>query len=239
MEFVLNTITPIEKPKKKMIVERLTNDKFLFDIENRFVKYTVPTTDLVLYMDDSNNWYLSKTFNAKNLTEIKYARQAYKPSYITSEDKFPLISYMMENGLNPSEQGYDKAFAHLGVFTNDILALSERFQSQCANIDGEDDPQVVHSLHFLSTFYNNLETRFITGWETNSFSTITENEYYYKNIHLRTTAEIYLLFFVYLINYKILPSNQMLPKLLGNLWRSGMVDTTFNALLHRIEKINK
>jgi hypothetical protein len=238
MEVILDTIVPIKSPKIELQKEKSVNG-YMFDKNNRFISYKATNIDGTFFQDDQNKWYFMTSFESDDVFSMKYSRQVMRPDYIEDNVDMPLLEKLELYKIQPDLEGFDKAIAHLSVNVTNLKNTTALFQSKCANIDGEDDPQVCHQIHFLSTHYKNKETRFITGWETKSFATITDNEFYFKNIHMKSVSKLYLLYFAYFTNYNFVPSQQMLPKLLENLWLSGKSGiNNYNDLLFKKEVVN-
>jgi hypothetical protein len=235
--FTLHVICPIRNPQINQI--KGTNEKFAFDTNSRFTRYLGGQTKRIFFIDDHNQWYFSTQYKCNNLREAKLLRQIARPPYLSEAVPLKLMNEMKEDDLVPLNAHYDKAFAHLSVFVDNLAQTPLTFQSKCAHIDGDDDPQIAHQLHYLSNMFNGMETRFISGWESFSFATVTENRIYYEQIHLPTVAELYLLYFVYFIHYNKAPSFQMMPRLLENLWASTQTrNAVYNKNLFKTDQIN-
>ncbi|WLR57252.1 hypothetical protein LC048_10535 [Mesobacillus subterraneus] len=146
---------------------------------------------------------------------------------------------MDELDIKPCYEGYDKAYGHVLSLVPELDTVSAYNQSQLANYDGSDDPTIIKKIHFIENEYKGEKTRFISGFETRSFATVTENEFYAKEIHLPGNARNYLKLFVYFSRYSFLPSQQMMPRFLGNLWASTQsLNTTANPALFKDEGID-
>jgi hypothetical protein len=216
----------IEQPDNLNAYTSTAQEKFAFDKNNCFTDYYPKTTsNSFLTLDDKGQWYFFTHFNVHSFSELKLARQIYKPPYLKDEARLPLIEQLTKEQLIPKTEGYDKGFAHVSVKVKDLESLSPIIKSKLANADGEDDPIVSSNLHYIRNTYNGAKTHFISGIETNSFATITENEHYYNNIHIPKVSNLYLKYYVYFIEHGIVPSTQMMPRLLNNLWLSTQANT--------------
>lgn len=221
--FHITVAVPIFEPllNNNYIIQNEEN--YNFDTHKRFSTYVKPSQPYLcmLVKDDCNNWFYFTSFTVSTLSEVKLARQIFipeymKPSHVTS----PLQQRLQKENLKPFENGFDKAFAHTALYVDDLQHISSLEQARIAFIDGADDPQIATTLHYIKNTYNSLETRFIAGAETHSFATVTENKYYYENIHIPVVSTLYLQYFIYYVIHDIVPSKQMMPRLLANLWRS-------------------
>ncbi|MBO9129100.1 hypothetical protein [Bacillus sp. 165] len=219
----LFTAVPITEPELHSDYLLHTNDDFNFDCTARFTSYKhSQISSVLLTKDDHNNWYYLTSFFVSSLQEAKLKRQVMIPDYLKNQmEETWLATQMKQLGLCYNLTNFDKAITHLAVYTEELSLLSPKFQARAALIDGEDDPQIIDSFHYLSNVFNNLETRFITGVETHSFATVTENKYYFDNLHIeQNVGLLYLQYYLYFLKHDIIPSKQMMPNLLGNLWRS-------------------
>lgn len=216
----------IEKPKNLDAYVSTAPEDFSFDKNNRFTDYHKKNSNnSFISLDDKKQWYYFTNFEVNSFSELKLARQIFKPSYLKQELTLPLIEQLSKEDLIPRFEGYDKGYAHVSVKTKDIQSLSPIIKSRLANVDGEDDPIVSSNLHYISNTYNHTKTNFISGVETNSFATITESSDYYNSIHIPKVSNLYLKYFLYFIEHGIVPSKQMMPKLLNNLWLSTQANT--------------
>ncbi|WP_052342655.1 hypothetical protein [Bacillus sp. EB01] len=243
-EIFIHIAVPIEKPFENYIKNFKEKDaeSFMFDQPERFILFEriKEGPEVFLARDDHGQWYFMSYFTSSKLTGLKWARQSAPPSYVEKDVKLPLVELLREEGLKAANSGFDKAFAHVGAFTSRISEVQAHIQARLANVDGEDDPTVVTNIHFIKNLFNGLETRYVAGAETYSFATVTENEEYFKDVHLNSNAYLYLLYFVYFTNYQIVPSNQMVPRLLGNLWASKQaLNCHFNSSLFVSEPLDK
>ncbi|WP_059172789.1 hypothetical protein [Bacillus sp. FJAT-27445] len=238
--YYIHIAVPVEKPGSTYMngMEKVKAEPFMFDIRDRFrLFHREGDPVLQLAEDDRGNWYFMTFFTSKSLSGLKWSRQSARPAYVEEGTTLPLISLLEEEGLKPKEDGFDKAFAHTSVLVENLSNFPPEMQARLANTDGEDDPTVVGNIHFLRNTFEGKETRYICGAETGSFATATENGPYFKDIHLETNAFLYLLFFVYFQENNELPSKQMVPRLLGNLWASKqMLNSNWNPTLLEAEQ---
>lgn len=219
--------------------EKTDTEPFMFDKADRFRLYRRPgPTALQLAEDDHGNWYFMTFFTSTTLTGLKWARQSAKPAYVEEGATLPLVSLLEEEGLRQKNEGFDKAYAHTSVMVENLIDFPAELQARIANTDGEDDPTVIGNIHFLRNTFEGKETRYVAGAETRSFATVAENGPYFNDIHLRTNAFLYLLYYVYFHEHNLLPSNQMVPRLLGNLWASKQsLNTGWNPNLFETERL--
>lgn len=239
-DIIIHTAVKIHKPKNmhKFYHIEKTNE-FAFTNNDIFIDYLINKSSSFLTIDNIGNCFYITNFKVSSLSELKLSRQIFKPSYLGNDVKFPLIERLNEEELVPILEGYDKAYAHVSVFTEDLNSFSSVNISRFANVDGPDDPTVVDKIHYISSYYKNYETRFVSGVETNSFLTITENKDYFYKIHIPNVSTLYLKYFIYFSEHDRIPSKQMLPKLLGNLWRSMQGNTSdFNENLFKTLCLN-
>lgn len=141
--------------------------------------------------------------------------------------------------IQPLYEGHDKAYGHALALSDNLSSVPAFQQARLANYDGSDDPTIIKRIHYIQNEYKGEFTRFITGFETRSFATYTENEYYAREIHLPNNARTYLKLFVYFSRYGTLPSQQMMPRFLANLWASAQsLNTAANPALYKQEAID-
>ncbi|WP_156324507.1 hypothetical protein [Bacillus sp. FJAT-27245] len=239
--YYIHIAVPIVKPGNTYLAgwEKLDQEPFMFDQAGRFRVYRRPgETVLQLAEDDCGNWYFMTFFTSKSLSGLKWARQSARPAYVEEGAILPLVDLLEEEGLLPKNEGFDKAYAHTSVLVKNLSGFPAEEQARLANADGEDDPTVVGNIHFVKNVFEGKETRYIAGAETRSFATATENEPYFTDIHLKTNAFLYLLYFVYFQQNNQLPSNQMVPRLLGNLWASKQsLHSGWNPTLFETEQL--
>jgi len=231
---------PIHKPAFELTVLPNKNSDFTFDSGDRFIDYSFHSEqNHVVSCDDKGQWYLFTSIPCETLEKLKLARQLFRPSYLKAKS-LPLIGLLESLNLTPINEGFDKAYAHVLYYVPSLKEVPNYLQIRVANVDGPDDPSIVHQIHFIENEYKGQKTRYIPGAETKSFATITENEYYAKKIHLPFNSINYLKLFVYFSRYGMLPSHQMMPRFLGNLWASTqMLNQSSNPALYQVEPINK
>ncbi|MED3660541.1 hypothetical protein NST62_02100 [Ureibacillus sp. FSL K6-8385] len=221
---------PIVKPSTSIKRIQKADDAY-FDSPFRFVDYLYKEKFL-LTADDQGDWYLLHIFDCENSEHLSGSRQIIRHDYL-KDQKLPLIDLIEESGLSTNVRGYDKAFAHGLCFVENLDEISFIFQQQIANYDGAHDPIVSPSMHYIENIYNGERTRFIAGVETFSFATVTENRYYCEEIWPNSTAFLYLKLFIYFKKYRAVPSNQMMARLLCNLWASAeAMNNQFNPNLY-------
>jgi hypothetical protein len=229
---------PIQHPFGFVPVGEEQRD-FTFDRDDRFGDYLIEK-DGKLYtvsLDDKGNWFFMTSFECDSLDELKLSRQIFRPAYLKDKE-LPLIDLLEQLRLEPIYEGHDKAYGHVLSIVPQIDSVQASSQGQLANFDGCDDPTIIKKIHFIENELNGEKTRFISGFETRSFATITENKYYAKNIHLPGNARNYLKLFVYFSRYGILPSQQMMPRFLANLWASAQsLNRTANPALYKTQEI--
>jgi hypothetical protein len=239
--FLLHVMVPIQQPSEIDRSETEELPMYEFDRSNCFNEYS--DGEHSIFLDDMGQWYFYATFTCSTLTEVKYARQFFKPPYIKEgEFELPLADLLSKKGYKPSQPYYDKAYAHVSLLTDALEDWNATAQSRLAHCDGEDDPQLSHAIHYIETSHDGKKARFIAGWESHSFLSITENKPFYEEILVPVSGKLYLLYFTYLIHYGEVPSKQMMPRLLGNLWKSCMTaysPATFNPLLFQRLNLNE
>ncbi len=231
---------PIQQPGALSGLNQADPEPYMFDQPARFSVYHHPTKPHSLMKDDRNQWYATIRWELNTLTGVKYARQVHRPSYLDQSITLKLIDYLAAEGLKPQLDSFDKAFVHTTVFAENLDNIPLSRQLRIANADGEDDPSVMQTIHFIENVFNGQRTRFSAGFETFSISTVTENRFYLENVHLSASAFLYLQYFVYFHQYGFVPSKQMMAKLLENLWASTQSrNTQWNASLFTVEQIKK
>ncbi|WP_197280081.1 hypothetical protein [Bacillus sp. FJAT-27251] len=213
---------------------------FTFDRDDRWTDYFV-TNDGESYtvsFDDRGNWFFLASFECHSLDELKLSRQIFRPEYL-EDKKLPLIDLLQELELEPIYEGHDKAYGHVLTIVHNVDDVPPFTQGRLANYDGPDDPTIIKRIHFIENELNGEKTRFITGFETRSFATITDNQYYAEKIHLPDNARDYLKLFVYFSRNGLLPSQQMMPRFLANLWASAQsLNHKANPALYKMEEIS-
>ncbi|RFU65031.1 hypothetical protein [Peribacillus glennii] len=239
-EMYVHTAVKVQKPGWIEKLERKEGEQFAFD-QTIFTDYVIndDKESSLLSINQKEECFFITCFKVGSLSELKLARQVFIPEYLDSGLRYPLIEKMNHLGLTPISEGFDKAYAHVSVFIKDIRSLSPFMHSRFANADGDDDPVVIDKLNYISNFYNQKETRFVTGAESLSFSTISENEQYFYGLHLPKTGILYLKYYLYYLQHDQIPSKQMMPRLLGNLWRSMQSNRNdFNKHLYKTMSID-
>lgn len=237
-KFYSEIAIPIEAPFGFMPGKESERD-FTFDKENRFKDYILEKDgqSYDISLDDSGQWYFFTSINCHSLDELKLSRQIFRPPYLNDE-KLELIDLMDLLGIKPFYEGHDKAYGHVLSLIPKLDSVSTLNQARLANYDGSDDPTIIKKIHFIENEYKGEKTRFISGFETRSFATVTENELYAKKIHLPGNARNYLQLFIYFSRYGVIPSEQMMPRFLGNLWASTQsLNTSANSALFKEEAI--
>lgn len=231
---------PIHKPSFDITPSKNREADFTFDSKERFKDYSFENakSNYLVSCDDQGQWYFFTFFLCKSLEELKLTRQVFRPAYLKNEI-LPLKELLKELNIIPIREGFDKAYGHVFHYVPSLTELSNSFCMRLANYDGPDDPIIVNKMNFIQNEFEGQKTRYISGFETRSFATITENEYYAKEIHIPFNANYYLKLFIYFSRYGLLPSHQMMPRFLGNLWASTqMLNTSANPSLYETEEID-
>lgn len=243
-EIYIHLGVKVHKPECLMDYTIKNHNDFSFDRENRFLDYVNSAEksqkSSFFTVDDTNQCYYITFFKVNSLYELKLSRQIFIPQYLESYQNFPLMEELNKHKLIPIREGYDKAYAHISAYSRDINSIAPITQSRFANADGPDDPIVIDRIHYITNIFNGLETRFIAGTETNSFATISQNRDYFYDLHLPYVGNLYLKYFIYFNEYGIVPSKQMMPLLLENLWKSTKSSTsTFNTYLYKVDSFEE
>lgn len=232
-------MVPIEHPGMLSEFKRVELEPYMFDEPDRFKVYRHPECSYSILKDDRNQWYFSIRWETNTLTEVKYARQVHRPSYINDDTLLKLVDFLEKSTFTPQLEDFDKAFIHTTMFVGKLDEIPLSRQLRIANADGEDDPAVVKNVHYIENIFNGQRTRFLAGFETYSIATITENRHYLEKIHLPASAFLYLQYFVYFQQYGFVPSKQMMARLLENLWASTQSrNTRWNTSLLTVEPVN-
>lgn len=208
---------PIDKPKHSFEPINKKYD-YYFDQPSRFVDYLYKE-QYILTEDDQGSWYFLYIEDCQNLNNLNLSRQIIQFDYL-KDAELTLVNLLKQLDLDANVSGYDKAFGHGLCYVENLDDLDFTFQQQIANYDGNNDPIVTPSMHYIENYFQGERTRFISGVETYSFGTVTENHYYGEEIWPRSTAFLYMKLFIYFKKYHVVPSNQMMAKLLCNLWAS-------------------
>ncbi|OKL37850.1 hypothetical protein BLL40_02775 [Domibacillus mangrovi] len=231
-------VVPIEHPGILSGYKQVHVQPYMFDHPVRFTVYRHQTHSHSVMMDDKKQWYFAIRWECNTLTDVKYTRHVHRPSYVDVNTTLKLADYLANSGFTSQMTDFDKAFVHTTVFADNLDNISLSKQLRIANADGEDDPAVIQTVHFIENTYNSQRTRFLSGFESYSIATITENRYYLQYIHLPAAAFLHLQYFVYFQQYATIPSKQMMAKLLGNLWASTQaMNRNWNQSLLTIENI--
>lgn len=229
---------PIQPPFHFKPDEKKERD-FTFDKEERFTDYLIDHNgnSYSVSLDDKGQWYFFTSFECESLDDLKLSRQIFRPPYL-AEKKLELVDLLEKLNLIPIYEGHDKAYGHVLSLVRDLSSLTAFDQARLANYDGSDDPVISKKIHYIENDFNGEKTRFVAGFETRSFATITENEFYAREIHLPGNAVTYLKLFIYYTRYNSLPSLQMMPRFLANLWASAQsLNTSANPALYKEEKV--
>jgi hypothetical protein len=225
---------PIEPPFGFMPGKKSEPD-FTFDKEDCFKDYLLEKDGITydLSLDDQGQWYFFTSLVCQSLDQLKLSRQIYRPPYLQKE-KLELVDLLENVNVEPIYEGHDKAYGHVLSLVPQLDSFTAFHQARLANYDGTDDPTISKKIHFIENEYKGEKTRFISGFETRSFATITENEFYAKEIHLPGNARTYLKLFIYFTRYGSMPSQQMMPRFLANLWASTQsLNTNANQALFK------
>ncbi|MBY6036453.1 hypothetical protein KUV80_07305 [Fictibacillus nanhaiensis] len=230
-------LTPIETPEESTI-RSLQQEKlpaYEFNKKNLFRAYSLSSGER-LFHDQKNQWYAGAHFLKDSPHLIKYGRQTFRPPYKNiPHDDLSFVDILERNRWIPANGQYDKALCHVVAEVEKLENLSLEMQSRLAHADGDDDPQVAHSLHYIESKLNGKRSRFVSGWESHSFATITESHVFADDILLPVSSWLYLLYYVYFLNNRgTIPSDQMMPRLLGNLWASTTKDVPSNDKLYQV-----
>jgi hypothetical protein len=234
------SLAQIDPPEEKTLrfFKKVMLPSYEMNQNNLFQAFRSEANVRLFHYNDSQ-WYAGLHMVSGSFNEVKYGRQTFRPPY--KDNALPELSFVEmldKNGWKSANPHYDKAFCHVAIEVDDLANLPHVLQSRLAHADGDDDPQVAHSLHYLESELDGKRTRFISGWESHSFATITESTDYFNNILMPVTSWLYLLYYVHFIQRKgIIPSDQMMPRLLGNLWASTSKDFPFNDKLIRVKSI--
>jgi hypothetical protein len=234
------SLTQIEIPDKKTMREfkKVELPPYEMNRNDLFTAYK-NQGDERLFCYEKNKWYAGLHRIHESLHDVKYGRQTGCPPYMKdSPPEMPFAEMLKRNGWKPANNLYDKAYCHVTVEVETIDDLPLTLQSRLAHADGDDDPQVAHSLHHIDSVLDGKRTRFISGWESHSFATITESREYNQHILQPISSWLYLLYYIHYLHHEgEIPSEQMMPRLLGNLWASTSKDISYNSRLIQVQKI--
>jgi hypothetical protein len=234
-------LTAIETPEDH-VIESLEQEKlpdYEFNKKDLFTAYSL-TSGERLFKDQNDQWYAAAHFVKGSLHTVKYGRQTFRPPYKEiSNEELSFVELLEKNDWVPVNSHYDKALCHVVAEVDKLEEISLEMQSRLAHADGDDDPQVAHSLHFIESKLGGKRSRFISGWESHSFATITESSEFADHILMPVSSWLYLLYFSYFLDHNgTIPSDQMMPRLLGNLWASTMKELPYNKELLRIQPLS-
>jgi hypothetical protein len=235
--FVLAAIETPENSSLETIKKEQLPD-YEFNKKDLFTAFSLPHGER-LFKDQNDQWYAAAHFVKDSFHNVKYGRQTFRPPYkeIPSEE-LSFVEILEKNHWVPANAQYDKALCHIIAEVDNLDELSLERQSRLAHADGEDDPQLAHSLHYIESKLNGKRSRFISGWESHSFATITESRNFADDILLPVSSWLYLLYYSHFLKTEgTVPSDQMMPRLLGNLWASTMKGIPYNRELIRIEPL--
>jgi hypothetical protein len=209
--------------------------KYEFQTDNLFTAYSISSEEF-LFRDANDQWYAGGYFKKDSFHGLKYGRQIFCPPYKEiPESELSFLRLLEKNGLTPLNAQYDKGFCHTIVNVDSLDSIPLHMQSRLAHADGDDDPQVAHSLHYIQSLLDGKRTRFLSGWESHSFATITESTSFCEQLLLPVSSWLYLLYYTHFImNNGEIPSYQMMPRLLGNLWASTTHQFPYNEKLIQI-----
>lgn len=210
---------PIEQPLIPLTLKKQPHDYF-FDRVTRFSHYEFSdkNENFDILKDDLNQWYFIDKMVCNTLQQLKIFRLVH-PEPTALYKHLPLTDLLERFNLELAMHDYDKAFGHVLCTVDNIDAIPIHLQMQMANYAAEDDPILSTQMHYVNTIEEGARTRLITGIESRSFATITESKQYAEQWekHIGIT---YLKLFLYYTRYKKIPSNQMMPKVICNLFAS-------------------
>lgn len=224
---------PIEQPMIPLTLQKRPRSYF-FDRVTRFSHYEFSdqNENFDILKDDLNQWYFIDKMPCINLTQLKSFRQVHNKSTELYK-RLPIIELLERFNLELAMHDFDKAFAHALCIVDNIDQVPLHTQQHIANFTDETDQVIINEMHYLQTIEDGLRTRYITGTETRSFATITENKAFAENEWQKGIGINYLKLFLYYKQYNKIPSNQMMAKLLCNLWASSeALNTTANPALY-------
>ena len=229
-------MVPIVAPIQLSRIKAQPQPKTFFFKQQIYTFYTWQNYQFV--QDNERQWYIILDYECQSLTELKATRQIQRPHYL-QQATLPTIDLLQALNVQVDSVNFDKAYGHALYFSENIQSITDAYKLKIANFDGEDDPQVTKAFHYVESIYNDERTQFIAGVETYSFATITESPYYAEHIWQKETGLLYLLLFAYFKRYRVCPSEQMLPKLLCNLWASTeIMNPNINHSLYFAKELN-
>lgn len=224
---------PIEQPMIPLTLKKRPRNYF-FDRVTRFSHYEFSdkNENFDILKDDLNQWYFVDKMPCANLMQLKSFRQVHNKSTELYKH-LPIVSLLERFNLELAMYDFDKAFAHVLCVVDNIDQIPPHIQQHIANYTDEAEQVVLTEMHYFQTIDEGLRTRYITGTETRSFATITENRAFAENEWQKEIGINYLKLFLYFKQYKKIPSNQMMAKLLCNLWASSEAfNTNANPALY-------
>lgn len=215
--YISKLAVPIEKPSHLSLQQmNMPNDYFFHP--NVVTLYEAKSHTFAKLHDDV--WLFLPTFMCSSLDELKRTRQILRPSYMNAFTSLPCIDLLESLQLTVASTHFDKAYGHALHYVEAIDIEQAAAYMNIANYDGDDDPVVSSVMHYIENTYAQQRTLFVAGVETKSFATITENRYYADVLWRETVGQSYVLLFAYYCMYGVCPSDQMMPKLLCNVWAS-------------------
>ena len=225
---------PIEQPLIPLTLKKQPRDYF-FDHVTRFSHYEFfqQNENFDILKDDLNQWYFISKMRCDNLQQLKTFRQTHhEPT--TLYKRLALIDLLERFNLELAVHDYDKAFGHVLCLTDNIDSIPLHTQMHIANYESDSDPILTTEMHYFNTIEEGARTRFISGIETHSFATITENRHFAEERWDKHIGVTYLKLFLYYKKYKKIPSHQMIAKLLCNLFASTeALNHTYNPALYK------
>ena len=224
---------PIEQPLIPLTLKKRPRD-FFFDRVTRFSHYEFSdkNENFDILKDDLNQWYFIDKMPCANLMQLKSFRQVHNKSTELYKH-LPLIDLLERFNLELAMYNFDKAFGHVLCVVDNIDQIPLHMQQHIANYTDEVEQLALTEMHYFQTVDEGLRTRYITGIETRSFATITEHRVFAENDWHKGVGINYLKLFLYFKQYNKIPSNQMMAKLLCNLWASSeALNTSSNPALY-------
>ena len=225
---------PIEQPLIPLTLKNQPFDYF-FDHVTRFSHYEFfeQNENLDILKDDSNHWYFISKMQCDNLQQLQAFRQIH-PEPTALYKTLPLVDILERFNLQLDIYNYDKAFGHVLCLTDNIDKIPLHTQMHIANYESQNAPILATEIHYLQVIEEGARTRFISGIESRSFATITENQYFAEEIWEKHIGVTYLKLFLYYKQYKSIPSHQTMAKLLCNLFASTeALNHTANPALYK------
>lgn len=217
--------------------EAVEQGDYDLDRPDRYERLTLGEDEYV-FRDDQQQFCYVLSAPCESMDEAKRWRQTRRPRYMVNE-RLPLLERMEALRFQPRIEGYDKALAHLTVYIDRLTGHegSSVRLSRWANLDGYDDPLVVMANHYLTNRYGVNLSYHLAGFGTHSFATVTDNQFYWQQLLKPRLGILYLLYYTYWVTHRTVPSRQMMPMLLENLWRSTTIRDVYNPALLTISPI--